>query len=342
MTSAQRDRGELHFWDHLDELRARVLRSIAYICAGAIAGWIYREGILLILQYPAQVAASRLGTELPFRVFEAAEGFVIAIQVALLSGVIIASPLVFWEIWRFIEPALENNERKYAIVVLPFASALFLGGIVFCYYVSPNAFAFLFRMNQSVGAGVELKLKPYLWFIMRLLIAFGLAFELPLVTMFLGWLGIVNSRQLLAWWRYAIVAVFGFAAIVTPTVDPVNMAILAGPMLVLYFISILLVHIVQKKRKTADDEADQGFDSEQVYGDAAQRASSAEGEFDRETEELYERMRHEEEDDTEEDADIPPPDDDLMDETDVPPEDQEAPDADKPSEADNAGEFYGD
>ncbi len=254
----QRDRRELGFFDHLDELRMRLIRIVCYVCAGGVAGWHYRVGILSLLRQPAEVAAEAVGVEtLPFRVFEPAAGFSIAIQVALLAGVILASPLIIWEIWRFIEPALENNERRYAVVVLPFAVGLFLGGVVFCYYVSPRALEFLFRIDMSLGAEIERTLKPYLWFMMRLLIAFGLSFELPLVLMFLGFIGVVNSRQLLSWWRHAIVIIFCFAAIVTPTVDPVNMTVLAGPMVLLYLLSIVLVRMVQKakERQAARDEA---------------------------------------------------------------------------------------
>ncbi|NSW57973.1 MAG: twin-arginine translocase subunit TatC [Armatimonadetes bacterium] len=248
MAARQRDRRELSFFDHLEELRMRIIRSFVYVCVGAAVSWAYRDDILAVLRYPAEEGARRVGVEnLPFRVFEPAAGFTIAIQTALLAGLILALPLILIEIWCFIEPALEDNERKYLILIWPFAVVLFVGGVVFCYYVSPNAYAFLFRMDQSLGVEIERTLKPYLWFTMRLLLAFGLAFELPLVLMFLGFLGIVNSRQLMGWWRQAIVIIFVFAAIVTPTVDPVNMAILAGPMILLYLLSVALVGIVQRR-----------------------------------------------------------------------------------------------
>jgi sec-independent protein translocase protein TatC len=280
MSARPRDRRELSFFDHLDELRMRIIRSFVYICVGAIAAWAYRDDILAVLRYPAEEGARRVGVEnLPFRVFEPAAGFTIAIQTALLAGLILALPLILVEIWRFIEPALEDNERKYLIVIWPFAVVLFVAGIVFCYYVSPNAYAFLFRMDQSLGVEIERTLKPYLWFTMRLLLAFGLAFELPLVLMFLGFLGIVNSRQLMGWWRQAVVVIFVFAAIVTPTVDPVNMAILAGPMILLYLLSVALVRLVQRKPsvegedgnapddETATDGQPDAVPGEDIYAD---------------------------------------------------------------------------
>ncbi len=258
MPGRPRDRRELSFWDHLDELRARIIRSAAYIVVAAVAGWIWRQPLLVLLRHPAEVGARAVGVEqLPFRVFEPLGGFMIAIQVALVAGLIAAAPLIIWEVWRFVEPALEEHERHYALLVLPFACLLFLGGVVFCYYVSPSAFAYLFRIDLTLGVQLERTLQPYLWFIMRLMLAFGLAFELPLVLMFLGFIGVVTSEQLLAWWRYAIVVIFLFAAIVTPTVDPVNMTILAAPMFALYMLSILLVRIVQRKRRLAAEEAEE-------------------------------------------------------------------------------------
>lgn len=271
MSRMPRDRREIGFFEHLEELRDRIIRCFVYICVGAVAGWIYRDDILILLRHPAEEAARRIGIEhLPFRVFEPAAGFTIAIQASLVIGIILAAPLILLEVWKFVEPALEDHERRCVLFVWPFAVVLFFAGVVFCYWVAPNAFAFLFRMTQSVaGEDVELTLKPYLYFIMRLMLGFGLAFELPLVMMFAGFIGVVTWRQLLSWWRHAIVVIFIAAAIITPTVDPVNMTILAGPMILLYLLSIGLVAIVQRPRRTESEEDEPGYDpTEDPYGDA--------------------------------------------------------------------------
>lgn len=301
-----RDRRELSFFDHIDELRARIIRSLLYIIVGAIVGWAWREPLLDFLQRPARIGATRVGIdELTFRVFEPVGGFMIAIQVALLAGVVAAAPLILWEIWRFIEPALEEDERRYAVLIVPFASLLFLGGVAFCYVVSPNAFAFLFRIDMSLGVDVERTLQPYLWFMMRLMLAFGLAFELPLVLMFLGFVGVVDSKRLLGWWRHAVVFMFIFAAIVTPTVDPLNMTILAVPLIMLYMLSIALVRLVQRdksERDTTGPEEDYDLaasedDTYAVYKEAQDAAAREQAET------LYTH-------DDETDAPQPPPEDD--------------------------------
>lgn len=280
------------FFDHVEELRARIIRCVLYIAAGAVAGWVWREPLLELIRRPAEVGARSVGVaNLPFRVFEPLGGFMIAIQVATVAGIVLASPLILWEMWAFIEPALEDHERKYAVLIVPSAVALFLGGVAFCYYVSPRAFAFLFSIDKSLGVDIERTLQPYLWFILRLMLGFGLAFELPLVLMFLGVLGLVNARQLLAWWRQAVVVIFIFAAIVTPTVDPVNMTILAAPMMALYMLSILLVRFVQRERREAEE-------------DVLEEETAAGGDP---SAEVYEEARAAVQEVREEDVTIPPP-----------------------------------
>ena len=195
MTRKERDRREMSFFDHVEELRTRIIRCVVYVAAASVAGWVWREPLLEFIRRPAEVGARAVGVErLPFRVFEPLGGFMIAIQVALVAGIVLASPLILWEIWAFVEPALEDHERKYAVLIVPSAVVLFLGGVVFCYYVSPRAFAFLFSIDKSLGVDIERTLQPYLWFILRLMLGFGLAFELPLVLMFLAALGLVNAR----------------------------------------------------------------------------------------------------------------------------------------------------
>ncbi|MBD3292619.1 MAG: twin-arginine translocase subunit TatC [Armatimonadia bacterium] len=247
------DRKELSFWDHLEELRWRILRMGIYVIVAAAASWIFREQMLDVLRLPAETGAAMAGIEdFEFRIFEAAGGFILMMQIALVAGLILAAPGAFIEMWLFVEPALEKHERKWVILVIPLATALFLGGVIFCYWISPKAFAFFFRFNQSMGVEVELTLTPYLFFLMRLLLVFGVAFELPLVLTFLSAVGIVTQAQLLSWWRHAVLVIFIFAAIATPTTDPATMSFMAGPMVVLYLISVWLAGIFEKRRERGE------------------------------------------------------------------------------------------
>ena len=245
---------ELSFWDHLEELRWRLVRMVVYIVVAAAATWIFREQLLAMLQYPAMAGAEMAGLEeFSFRIFEAPGGFILMMQIALVAGLILAAPGIIMEMWLFVEPALEPGERKWVVLVVPLATILFLGGVTFCYWISPKAFAFFFRFNLSMGVDVELTLHPYLFFLMRLLLVFGIAFELPLVLTFLSAVGIVTQAQLLSWWRHAVLVIFIFAAVATPTTDPATMTMLAGPMVALYLISVWLAGLFEKKRREAEE-----------------------------------------------------------------------------------------
>ena len=238
----------------------RLLRMVIYAAVGTAVAWTVRTPLLNWLRLPAETGARQAGIgELPFRIFEPAAGFILMMQIALVAGLVIASPLILMELWLFIKPALETREKRFVYWLLPAASFLFGGGVVFCYFISPRAFVFFFNINQSMGVEVELTLLPYLYFLLRLLLVFGLAFELPLVLMFLGAVGIVNATQLLAFWRYAVVAIFIVAAIATPTTDPVTMLFMAGPLVVLYLLSIGLVRMVQKRPADTAQEDDEAY-----------------------------------------------------------------------------------
>ena len=250
---SESDRRELTFWEHLEELRWRLVRMIVYVVVAAAACWIFREQLLALLRYPAETGARMAGVEdFGFRIFEAAGGIILMMQISLVGGLIIASIGVIIELWLFIEPALERHERRYVIVVVPLAIALFLGGVAFCYWIAPKAFAFFFRFNEQLGVQVELTLAPYLYFLMRLLLVFGLSFELPLVLTFLAAVGIVTRAQLLAAWRYAVVLIMVFSALATPTTDPATMTFLAAPMIVLYLLSVFLAGVVEKRRRPSE------------------------------------------------------------------------------------------
>jgi len=254
--SAGSYRKEASFFEHLEELRMRILRALIYTALGAGLAWTIRGPLLAVLRLPAEIGAQQAGIEeLPFRIFEPAAGFILMMQIALVAGLILAAPLIFMEMWLFIKPALEPHEKRYVFWLLPAATILFAGGVVFCYFISPRAFGFFFHINQSMGVEVELTLQPYLYFLLRLLLVFGLAFELPLVLMFLGAVGIVRASGLLAWWRYAMVAIFIVAAVATPTTDPVTMLFMAGPLVFLYLLSIGLVRLVEKRRSRPADKA---------------------------------------------------------------------------------------
>ena len=255
---------ELGFWDHLEELRWRLLRMIVYIIVAAALSWIFREALLEIMRYPAELGAEMAGEEdFSFRIFEVAGGFILMIQIALVSGVILAAPAAIVEMWLFVEPALEPHERKWVILVIPLAILLFLSGVAVCYLIAPRAFEFFLRFNRSMGVEVELTLPPYIFFLMRMLLVFGISFQLPLVLSFLSAVGIVTQQGLLNYWRHAVLVLFIFGALATPA-DPATMILLAVPLVVLYMLSVWLAGLFEKRRARRDAEAseDAGDDDE--------------------------------------------------------------------------------
>lgn len=253
------DRKELSFWEHLEELRWRLLRMIIYVVAAAGACWIFRSTLLAMLRYPAEAGAAAAGIEgFSFRIFEAAGGIILMMQISLVAGVILASPGIFIELWLFVEPALEPHEKRWVVLIVPLATVLFLGGVAFCYFISPKAFAFFFLFNRSLGVAVELTLQPYLYFLMRLLLVFGIAFELPLVLTFLSAVGLVTRDMLLGWWRHAVLLIFIFAAFATPTTDPATMTFMAGPLVLLYVLSVLLAGVFEKRGRGSEEREPAG------------------------------------------------------------------------------------
>jgi sec-independent protein translocase protein TatC len=176
--------------------------------------------------------------------------------------VVLAVPMLLIELWGFFSPALKPKEKKWVIWAVPAGTALFIAGVGACYWVAPSAFAFFFKFSQTMGVQPELTLAPYLYFFLRLALAFGGLFQLPLVLMLLASLGFVSSKILIHQWRLAIVLIFTAAAIATPTPDAFTMTMCAMPMVFLYILSIFLVKLVEKPRKTAtegpDDDGGQG------------------------------------------------------------------------------------
>jgi len=257
-----RDPKELDFFEHLEELRARIIRSAIYVIIGMIIVWFIHKDLFEVVKAPLWAGAQRAGfhpndpkiNDIMVVGNTVTAGFVFALQISFFGGLLVAFPLMALEAWLFIEPALLDHERKYVLIILPFSVALFVAGVVFCYIIAPLGIAFLLRFQKDMGMTPVLNVIEYMRFILRLLLVFGLVFQLPLVLMFLSFVGLVSSKQLLDKWRYAVVAIFIIAAIATPTTDPFTMTIMAVPVMLLYGLSILLARIVEKRSREEEKE----------------------------------------------------------------------------------------
>ena len=228
--------------EHLQELRYRVMWMAGALVVGVAASAYPLTGWFIeFLKEPAR--DRREDFELFF--FEPLEGWTTYFRVSLLLGIAIAMPVIIYQVLAFVSPGLKKEERRWVIPIVIAASLSFLLGCAFAYYIElPPAIGFLLNPPADIGEPV-ISASKYFNFVTRLMLVTGLVFELPLVVMGLAKLGVVKSRQLIGWWRHAIIIAFVAAAIVTPSIDPVTQSLVAGPIIVLYFAGIGLAKLVE-------------------------------------------------------------------------------------------------
>jgi sec-independent protein translocase protein TatC len=223
--------------EHLAELRHRLIVSILAVAFGAVFGFILYNRILHFLLQPycqihrRQLAGCGLLTQDPL------EPFLVRLKIAAWTGFALASPVVFFQVWRFVTPGLNPREKRYAVPFVVSSVALFaLGGVV-AWLTFPKALDFLVGVG---GNSLITQFSPskYLRLIILMIVAFGVAFEFPVLLVFLQLARVINSSQLLGWWRPAIVVIFAVAAVITPSQDPYSLIAMAGPMCVFYAGSI--------------------------------------------------------------------------------------------------------
>lgn len=239
---------DMTLFEHLAELRSCLLYAVLSVLAAAIGAYYFSEQVFQILSAPYFAAfpnAPLVGTG-------PAEAFMIKIKVAFAVGIFLASPVIFFQIWRFVSPGLYEHERK---MVLPFVASttfLFILGAWFCYAgVIPVAFDFFHEEYKSVNLTPNIKISEHLAMVLQSMLAFGAVFEMPVLAYFGGRLGIVTKAGLIAGTRYAIVAIFIISAILTPP-DVLSQFLMAIPLCLLYALSIWVVAFAEKKRDLQD------------------------------------------------------------------------------------------
>lgn len=238
--------------DHLRELRNRLFISLAAIVVGFVIAWFFKDWLngLLLDPYLKVVKQLRETQHLKAEpvVTGVSSAFLLQTKVALVAGLVIASPVWLYEMWAFILPGLHRNEKKWTLTFVAIAGPLFLAGVVLGYYVLPKGLQVLLSFTpQQVTNLVELN--GYLSFVLRILLVFGIAFEIPLFVVLLNLAGIVKARHLARWRAWIIFSTFVFAAVATPSTDPITMLLLAIPMVLLFLLSELIARLVDRRRR---------------------------------------------------------------------------------------------
>ena len=232
---------------HLSELRRRVFICVVAVLAGSAVSFVFFEEIVEILVEPARDLGLGTGGELIYT--EVTELLTTAIKVSFVSGLILASPIIVSQGVMFVAPGLTRQEKRYLFGFMPVVILAFAGGVAFAYYIlTPPALHFLLTFGGDIATPL-IRISNIINLMIRLLFWMGLAFETPLVMFLLASLGIASASSLGRFRRYWVVVAFILAAMITPTVDPVNQALVAGPLLVLYELGILLAWLAGRSRR---------------------------------------------------------------------------------------------
>ena len=239
------NQGELTFGQHLQELRKRLLYSIIAVITGTAIAFPFWEKVVVWLKRPAQ--ALNNGEGVPLIATQVTEAFTTSFRVSILAGLILAFPIVLYQVIRFVAPGLTSKEQRYLLAFLPAVLLVFLAGVAFGYLVlTPQALPFLLSFGGEV-VQPQIRVSSYVDVMVRLLFWMGIVFETPLIMLLLARIGIANARRFSRFRRYWIVVAFVLGAVITPTVDPVNQALVAIPLLVLYEVGIVLVRVLGRK-----------------------------------------------------------------------------------------------
>ncbi|MFI9727688.1 twin-arginine translocase subunit TatC [Streptomyces sp. NPDC052092] len=250
--------------DHLRELRNRLAKAVLAIVVVSIVAAFYSEQLMQFLAEPVPKCDSLTNSDggncaiVSFNTLTSP--FTTTIKVSLMAGLVVSSPVWLYQLWAFVAPGLHKHEKKYTYVFVAAAVPLFAGGALLSYVILPVSIKVLLSLTPGGSANI-LSLDEVLDFTIRMVLVFGLAFELPLLLVMLNMVGIVSGRRMLGWWRGVVMGVFVFGAVATPTTDPVGMLALSVPIIVLFFFAVGFSLLNDRRRARreseglADDEA---------------------------------------------------------------------------------------
>src|SRR5262245_21352017 len=244
---------EMPLTEHLEELRWRIAMALLAIGVGFAISYGFADRLFALLREPLDAAAGSssvkvIGTGI-------AEAFFTKLKVAFISGIFLAMPIVLYQVWQFVAPGLHEHEKRYVVPFVGFGTFFFLLGAWFCYaFVFEVGYGFFLDQYATIGIEPTIRISEYLSFTSRMLLAFGGTFELPVLAFFLARVGMIDHLTLIRPWRYAIIVIVTVAPVLTPGPDVASQMLLAGPLLLLYVVSIGVAYVFG--RQTQEESAE--------------------------------------------------------------------------------------
>lgn len=246
------DDSTMGFMEHLGELRRRILYSLIAVLIAFAVCWFFRDALYEFFQAPLKVAApsedlAKLHQQ------DLTEVFFALLKSCLMASIFASAPVILYNVWKFVAPGLYPNEKRAVIPFILLGTIFFFLGGAFCYLiVIPFGYSFLFKFSESFAEPV-LMIEAYFSMTTKLLLSFGLVFQLPVVTYFLSSIGVLTHRVLLKQWRIAVVVAFLIGAVLTPP-EVMTQALLAGPLIILYFLSVGIAWIKTRQRERREND----------------------------------------------------------------------------------------
>ena len=240
--------GKMSFLDHLDELRRRIIYAFVSLGAGVVIAFAFIDDIFNFIMRPLQ---SMLPAGQTMIYTDPTEAFMLYVKIALIAGLVIASPLVMTQVWLFIAPGLYVHEKKWAIPFIAMSTVCFIAGAAFSHYVVfPLTWRFFVSFTTDILTFMP-RIEPAFSIYLRLLLAFGVVFQMPTIVLFLARMGMLTARFMVRNIKYAILAIVILSAVVTPDGGGVSLVAMSGPLVLLYIFSIGLAWMFGKKREVA-------------------------------------------------------------------------------------------
>ena len=248
--AAEESGGKMSFLDHLDELRRRIMWALGAVVLGFAIACVFYQQLFDFVIAPMR-AMLPAGQSLIYT--EPTEALMLYVKIAVIAGILIASPGVMAQVWLFVAPGLYSHEKKLAIPFIALSSLFFIGGAAFAHYVVfPITFTFFASFSSDTITFMP-RIEPAFALYMKLVLIFGLVFQMPTVVLLLARLGLITAGFLWRNFKYAVLIIFILGAALSPGTDPVGQIVMAGPMVLLYLLSIVFAWLFGKKRQPAED-----------------------------------------------------------------------------------------